>query len=175
MSEPPVDDQPFVPSGSPNPLPAGQALESDPAKWYYLKANYTDRNGKPAEGYASAVGQNAATSYWDYVVFNPGPSSPSGSTLQFQLEAPDDQGWSRWNIRDNAFNDGYRLSCKATGWLYRASAYDVKFRVVDHKMYCNYRWDGPVGSEYNEVWVSAGQYLGMNVPEFTCDLVEATD
>ena len=73
MSEPPVDDQPFVPSGPPNPLPAGQAFESDPGKWYYLKAHYTDRNGKPADGYASAVGVNPSTSFWDYVVFNPGP------------------------------------------------------------------------------------------------------
>ena len=103
-----------------------------------------------------------------------GRGAPSAATLKFQLEKPDDQGWSRWNIRDNAYNDGYRLSCKATGWLYRASAYDVKFRVVDHKMYCNYRWDGPVGTEYRDLLVSAGQYLGMALPEFTCDL-EATD
>lgn len=171
MSEPTVDDQPFVPSGSPNPLPAGKAFQSDPQKWYYLEAHYTNDNGDPVEGYASAVGQNAAESFWDYVIFNSG-GSPGGSALEFQLEEPDDQGWSRWNIRDNAFNSGYRLSCKATGWLYRASAYDVKFRIVDHKLYCNYRWDGPVGSRYQSFLVSSGQYLGMDLPEFTCELVE---
>ncbi len=86
------------------------------------------------EGYAYPVGGNAATSFWDYVVFR---KDLGKSALQFQIEKPDSDGWSRWNIRDDDSNSGYHLSCKATGWLYRASAYDVKFRIDNSKLYCS--------------------------------------
>lgn len=174
MSGPGLDAQPFVPSnsGGPNPLPAGEAFQADPDKWYYLKARYTDDDGNPAEGYAYPLGKNASESFWDNVVFSKG--GPGNSALRFKLHTPDDQGWSRWDIHDDDYNDGYYLSCRATGWLYRATGYDVKFRIVSGKMYCNYRWNGPVGSEYRHILVSPGRYLGMDLPDFTCELEAAS-
>ena len=164
---PSPNDQPLVPSGNPNPLPAGAAIVTDPESWYRLKANYINDSGRSVTGYAYPVGQNAATSFWDYVVFSEGPAG--SAALRFKLSAPDDQGWSTWDIHDDDWNAGYHLSCKATGWLYRASAYDVKFRIVDGKLYCSY-WGGPAGSAYRSFLVSAGQYLGMGLQAFTCEL-----
>ena len=165
---PSLDDQPFVPSDTPNPLPAGEAFHADPYKWYHLKVQYVDDNGKYVTGYAYPVGQNAAASFWDYVVLS--AEIPAGaSALKFKLVTLDDQGWQRWEIHDDACNSGYHLSCKATGWLYRASEYDVRFRIVDGKLYCSY-WSGPVGSTYRSFLVSNGQYIGMDLPEFTCEL-----
>lgn len=137
---PSPDDQPFVPSGNPNPLPAGEVFKTDPDRWYRLKVNYIDEYGNPVTGYAYPVGKNAADSYWNYVVLSAGPA---GSTaLQFKLHPPDNWGWSTWEIHNDPYNDGYHLSCKATGFLYRASAYDVRFQIVDSKLNCSY-WGGP--------------------------------
>lgn len=164
---PSSNDQPFVTSGQPGQLPAGKALETAPEKWYYLKANFVDDHGKAVTGYAYPVGQNAATSFWDYVVLSAG--GPGKSALKFKLDAPDSQGWQKWSIHDDDSNSNYHLSCKATGWLYRASEYDVKFRIIGGKLYCNY-WKGAVGSTYRSFLVSSGQYTGMDLPEFACQL-----
>ena len=167
---PSEDDAPFVPSGAPMPLPAGSAVATDPAVWYHLKATWTDDRGRTATGYAYPIGENASSSFWDYVCLFAGPAR--AGALRFKLSEPDDEGWSRWDIHDDAANDGYHLSCKATGWLYRASAYDVRFRIVDGHLYCNY-WSGPVGSDYRSFLISAGQYAGMDLPPFTCELEPA--
>jgi hypothetical protein len=163
---PSLDDKPLEFSGAPNRLPSGSALITDPNSWYRLRATYVNDSGKTVSGCAYPVGVNAATSFYDYVVFR----EASNGALQFKLSAPDKAGYSRWTIRDDDANSGYHLDCKATGWLHRASAYDTKFRIVDKKMYMNYRWSGPLGSEYRSFLVSSGQYLGANLPEFTCEL-----
>jgi hypothetical protein len=168
---PSLDDQPLVPSGQPNPLPSGELLKTDPTKWYLLKGHYTNDSGKPATSYAYPLGKNAATSFWDYVTLG---YSPDGcDPLQFQLipDNNDPSSWQFWKIRDNSCNAGYHLDCKATGWLYRASAYHTKFRIVDGKLYCSY-WSGPAGSEFRSTLVPPGQYIGMGLPVFTCELEE---
>ncbi|MEI7869375.1 MAG: hypothetical protein WCI11_15915 [Candidatus Methylumidiphilus sp.] len=163
---PSLDDQPLVTDSTPKPLPAGEALKNDPNKWYYLKVNFVDEYGKHVTGYAYPVGQNASTAFWEFVVLAAG--TRGNGALKFKVSL-DDQGWQRWDIHDDDCNRGYHLSCKATGWLYRASEYDVKFRIVDSKLYCSY-WNGPVGSTYRSFLVSAGQYAGMDLPAFTCEL-----
>jgi hypothetical protein len=164
---PSLDDQPFVPSDTPNPLPAGEPFKTDPDKWYFLKVDYVDDKGKSVTGYAYPIGQNPSTSFWDYVMLQAGP--PEKNALKFKLVPLDDQGWQRWEIRDDAYNSNYHLSCKATGWLYRSPMYDVRFRIVGGKLYCSY-WNGPVGSTYRSFLVSPGQYTGMSLPGFTCEL-----
>jgi hypothetical protein len=167
-SGPSLDDKPFVPSGPPNPRPAGEVVKTNAVSLYRLKANWVEENGKAATGYAYPVGQNAATSFWDYVVFGAEPAG--GAALQFYPGPPDGNGWCRWNIKDDDWNSGYHLDCKATGWLYRASLYDTKFQIVDGQLHCSY-WGGPAGSEYHSFLVSSGRYLGMgNIPKFTCEL-----
>jgi len=167
---PKMDDKPFVPSGGPDPLPAGEAFNADPTIVYRLKATWK-KNGKPVTGYAYSVGANPSDSFWDYVVFQEG--SAAGKALKFYLSPPDEYGWCRWNIKDDDWNSGYHLDCKATGYLYRASLYDTKFRIVDRQLFCSYSstWGGaPVGSEYAFVLVSPGEYLGTGLPTFTCEL-----
>lgn len=164
---PSLDDKPFVASGPPKPLPAGEAFKSDPNSVYRLKATWIDQSGNSATGYAYPMGQNATASFWDYVVFR---ALDGTGVLKFYLSPPDQDGYSRWNIVDDASNKGYHLDCKATGWLYRASLYNTKFQIVGDHLHCNY-WDGPAGSTYRSVFVSAGEYLGMgNLPKFTCEL-----
>jgi hypothetical protein len=168
---PSLDDQPLVPSGKPNEMPAGVLFKTEPNKWYLLKAHYTDKNGKPASGYAFPLGSSPPLSFWDYVVFG---SSPDGcEPLQFQPvpDNNDPKAWEFWRIRDNKCNAGYHMDCKATGWLYRGSNYDTKFRIVDGKLYCSY-WGGPAGSQFRAGLVPDGQYLGMGLPVFTCELEE---
>jgi hypothetical protein len=165
---PSLDDQPLVPTSAPYDRPAGEMFKIAAVAVYHLKARWTNEEGKVVDGYAYPVGQNAATSFWDYVIFNEGASA-GGSALKFYLSPPDKDGWSRWNIQDDPFNSGYHLDCKATGWLYRASLYDTKFQIVNNEMHCSY-WKGPAGSEYRSFLVSAGRYLGMDLPKFTCQL-----
>lgn len=164
---PSPDDQPFKITGEPRALPAGNVVETNPNKWYYLKVHYVNDQGKAVTGYAYPVGANAAESFWDYVVLSAG--GPGNSALKFNVSTSDNDGWQKWIIKDDASNSGYHLSCKATGWLYRATAYDVRFKIVDSKLYCNY-WGGPVGSTYRSFLVSSGQYTGMDLPAFTCEL-----
>lgn len=164
---PSTDDHPIVINNKTNPLPAGKTTETDSEKWHYLKVNFIDDRGKPVTGYAYPVGENASTSFWDYVVLSAGNSG--NGALKFKAVTLDDQGWQKWIIKDDVSNSDYHLSCKATGWLYRASVYDVRFRIVDGKLYCNY-WSGPVGSVYRSFLVSSGQYTGMELPAFTCEL-----
>jgi hypothetical protein len=168
---PSADDKPLLPIDNTevNLLPDGTPLITDPNSWYRLKATYIDKNGKPATGYAYPLAANASTSFWDYMVL--GSSSGTCPPLEFKLDSPDDSGYQRWNIRDNDCNDGYHLDCKATGWLYRASAYDTKFRIVDKKLYMNYRWKTAVGSEWRDGFgETKGQYVGADLPEITCEL-----
>lgn len=169
---PSLDDQPLVTNNKPNPLPVGKALETDPDEWYHLRVSYVDDQGRAVTGYAYPVGRNATDSFWDYVILSAG--NPSIRALKFKAVTLDDQGWQKWIIKDDDSNSGYHLSCKATGWLYRASAYDVRFRIVDGRLYCNY-WSGPVGSTYRSFLVSSGQYMGMDLPAFTCELELAKD
>lgn len=168
VAGPSADDRPFVPIGDPLDLPDGVVIDSDPTKWYRLKANYVDDHGKVVSGYAYPVGTNASDSFWDYIVMAAGPAA--ASALRFKVETPDDKGWSRWKIHDDSRNEGYHMSCKATGWLYRATGYDVRFKIVGEQLFCNY-WSGPVGSEYRSFLVSSGNYLGMELPPLTaCEL-----
>jgi|GEM_PF-3995109 len=167
---PSLDDQPLIPTSVPQPRPSGEAFRTTAVTVYRLKAQWINEKGVTVEGYAYPLAQNAAESFWDYVVFNEGRAG--ASALKFYLSPPDKDGWSRWNIQDDAYNSGYHLDCKATGWLYRASLYDTKFQIVNNQLYCSY-WKGPAGSEYRSAFVSAGRYLGMDLPAFTCTLESA--
>jgi hypothetical protein len=91
-----------------------------------------------------------------------GPYEPA----KFKLH-PRDDGWADWEI-----DDGNYLSVKATGWVYRSSAYRTGWHVIDGKLYNNY-WDGPVGYQYRYLNVTTAYYMGMDLPEFTCELVPA--
>lgn len=165
---PSPDDQPLsINKLHVNSLPAGITAEVDEDKWYHLKVKFVNDNGVEVSGYAYPVGVNASTSFWDYVILIAG--NPGKGALKFKAITLDDEGWQKWIIKDDASNSDYHLSCKATGWLYRASAYDVRFRIVDNLLYCNY-WNGPVGSTYRSFLVSAGQYAGMDLPPFNCEL-----
>jgi hypothetical protein len=166
IPDPSETDQPLDTSGAAGAIPAGMVAKADPEAWYRLKVTYEDEDGTRKNGYLHPVGANAATSFWDYVMLGHGTSLCGA--LQFKL-VPDGDGWARWEIRDDDCNSGYHLECKATGWLYRASAYDTKFQIVDGKLYCSY-WDGPVGSDYRYKLVPAGRYAGMDLPAFSCEL-----
>ncbi len=167
--EPSADDKPIETSGKPNALPAGKVIKTDPNSWYYLKGTYVDDNGKAQTGYAYPVGQNAATSFWDYVVYQPGLYQ---GALQFSPQ-PAEGGWYFWKIKDDASNSGYHLDCKATGFLYRTNLYNTWWQIVDGKLYCSYWTAGvPVGSTYYSFLVSAGQYLAMGLPVSTVELVQ---
>jgi hypothetical protein len=171
LIQPSADDKPLIGSGKPNALPTGTAVKTDPSKWYYLKANYTDGDGNPQTGYARPVGKNASTSFWDYVVLVPG--GPASNALRFSPQ-PADGGWSFWKIHDDDYNDGYHLDCKATGFPYRTNLYDTWWQIVDGKLYCSYWTTGvPCGAAGYSVWVPKGVYIGMGLTVFTCELVEA--
>ena len=158
---PSPNDQPFVASGSPNPLPSGTVFKSDPNTWYNLKVTYTNDSGNTVVGYARSIGSNPSTSFWDYMEL--ADTTPAGAA-KFKLH-PRNDGWAEWEI-----NDGNRLSVKRTGWVYRSSAYHTGWAVVDGKLYNDY-WDGPVGYEHHRVLVSDAYYMGMEKPVFTCELV----
>jgi hypothetical protein len=164
---PSLDDKPLVPTSAPYGRPAGEAYNTAAVAVFRLKAQWKNEKGTLVEGYAYPIGQNAAESFWDYVVLSEGPAG--GSALKFYLSPPDKDGWSRWNIQDDSWNSGYHLDCKATGWLYRASLYDTKFQIVNDQLFCSY-WKGPAGSDYRSTFVSAGRYIGMGLPAFTCKL-----
>ncbi|MGB9364510.1 MAG: hypothetical protein WCE79_00710 [Xanthobacteraceae bacterium] len=166
--KPSADDGPIVAGDKPNPLPAGKIIKTDPTKWYYLKVNYTDNKGNPAVDYACPVAKNAATSFWDYVVLGGGTAR-----LRFQPQ-PADAGWYHWRIHDDDYNAGYHLDCKATGFPYRTNLYNTWWQIVDSRLYCSYWTTGvPCGSAYYSFFVPAGEYIGMGLTPFTCELVEA--
>ena len=160
-ADPSPNDQPFVASGSPNPLPSGTVVKSDPNTWYNLKATYTNTSGNTVVGYARSIGSNPSTSFWDYMEL--ADTTPAGAA-KFKLH-PRNDGWAEWEI-----NDGNRLSVKATGWVYRSSAYHTGWQVVDGKLYNDY-WAGPVGYAHRRILVSDAYYMGMDLPVFTCELV----
>jgi hypothetical protein len=156
-------------------LPAGKVIQTDPTKWYYLKANYIDgQTGKPAVGYACSVGPNAGYSFWDYVMFYPGPAAPGGYFIRIQPR-PADAGWYFFAIHDDDRNAGYHLDCKATGFLYRTSSYNTWWQIVDGKLYCSYWTVGvAAGSAYYSAMVSPGNYVGMGFsPAATFEFEEA--
>ncbi|MBB5055650.1 hypothetical protein HDF16_000319 [Granulicella aggregans] len=167
LEGPSIDDQPFIPTSAPLPRPAGEEQKTTAVAMYYLQAEWKDDKGNLVSGYTYPVGVNASTSFWDYVVFVKG--GPGSNALKFYLGPPDKDGWSTWHIKDDDSNSSYHLDCKATGWLYRGDHYGTKFQIVDNHLHCSY-WNGPAGSEYRSTLVSAGQYLGMDLPAFTCSL-----
>lgn len=168
VAGPSVDDQPIAISGNPLTPPDGIVVDLDTTQWYRLKAKFVDDHGNVVSGYAYPVGTNPSDSFWDYISMVAGPAYQGA--LKFKVEQPDDQGWSRWTIHDDSRNEGYYMSCKATGWLYRATGYDVKFKIVGDQLFCNY-WGGPVGSIFRSFLVSAGNYLGMGLPPLTaCEM-----
>jgi hypothetical protein len=162
--KPDANDQPFVPSGQPNQLP-GEVFKADANTWYHLAVHYTDRSGKPASSYIYPLGQNPATSFWDYMAFN----SPDGlKPAKFKIHPPKANGFSEWELDDGNF-----LCLKATGYMYRASAYRVGWALSKGHLYTDYRWDGPTGYKYDDVLVPSAYYIGMDLPAFTCELVPA--
>lgn len=163
---PAKDDSPFIPTGKPNQLPAGEAFKADPNVWYQLKVLYTDRNGKSASSFIYPLGKNPATSFWDYMAFN----SPDGlPPAKFKVHPPKDNGFSEWEL-----DDGNYLCLKATGWVYRASLYRIGWAVLDGHLFNDY-WGGPTGYQYDDVLVPKAYYIGMKLPVFICKLISAAD
>lgn len=172
MSEqqPPLtpDDQPFVPTGEPNPLPAGAAFEADPNIWYHLQVHYKDKKGNPVVGLMYPQGKNPSTSFWDYQVL--GGSADGLPPTKIKVHPPDQNGWSHWEL-----NDGNWLSIKATGWIYRSSAYPIGWKLIENNLYNTY-WAGEAGSQWRDSFgETSGYYMGMDLPVFTCELIPATD
>ncbi|WP_158945996.1 hypothetical protein [Granulicella sp. S190] len=163
---PSLDDQPFVPSGTPNQVPS-EVFEADANVWYHLAVNYVDKEGKPASSFFYPLAANASTSFWDYMAFN----STSGlKPSKFKVH-PAKGGYSEWEI-----DDGNYLCLKATGWAYRSSEYRIGWAIVNGHLYSNY-WRGPVGYRYDGDSIIApvprAYYIGMDLPAFTCELVPA--
>jgi hypothetical protein len=163
---PSPDDQAFVPSSEPNPVPAGVAFKADPDKWYYLRITYQDDTGKTVTGRAYKIGPNPSTSFWDYMAVSQYDSE--GAKFKLHQLHPYKDGWDKWEI-----DDGNWLSVKATGWIYRSSEYPLGWKIVDGKLYNTY-WSGAAGCQHNRFFVSDAYYMGQGLlPEFTCELVEA--
>lgn len=158
-----ADDRPFAATGKPNPLPEGKVFKADPNTWYNLKVQFTDETGSPAVGYFAKIGDNPSTSFWDYICLG------AGAGCKFKVHQPDAIGWSNWEI-----DDGNWLSVKATGWVYRSSAYAIGWQIVGNNLYNSY-WSGIVGYEHRRILVSEAYYVGMDLPPFTCELVPAGD
>lgn len=171
-SQDPADHGPLRASGTPNPLPAGLAATADPNKWYYLRAGYAWESGQRAIGWFHSVDPRhpvgSGRPYGDYVCLNEGKFMDS--ILQFRIEPPDECGYSRWVIRDDTAD--LHLDCKATGWLYVASLYNTRFRIVDRQMFMNYRWTNPLGQQRRTFMVSDAFYVGADLPPFECELEE---
>lgn len=167
MSDSPSpDDQAFVASGAPNPAPAGEAFEVDPEAWYNLRVMFVTKEGATVAGYASYVSRDFRMPFWDYMSL--WPESVAEDISMFKLH-PRSDGWAHWEI-----DDGNYLSLKATGWVYRSSAYPLGWRISDGRLYNDY-WNGPVGYRYESGggFAAEAYYMGMRLPEFTCELVPA--
>jgi hypothetical protein len=97
---------------------------------------------------------------------------PGPGAAKFKFRESQD-GWDVLEI-----DDGYKMSVKATGWLYRASAYNTGWKIIGGKLY-NHYWDGPVGVAWRG-GVSGGSApdrysMGMDLTEVTnCVWVPAT-
>ena len=163
IQSPAANDQPFIPSGQPNQLP-GEAFKADSNIWYHLSVNYIDIKGNPASSFFYPLGANPSTSFWDYMAFN----SPDGlKPAKFKVHPPKANGFSEWEI-----DDGNYMCLKATGYVYRASAYRIGWAIFKDNLYSDY-WGGPTGYKYDDKAVPAAYYIGMDLPKFTCKLIPA--
>jgi len=159
---PSIDDVGVVPSAEPLPLVLGEVFKADPNLWYNLRVTYTLRgdDNKKATGFLTPLAQNAATSFYEYMVLDSG-----WPATKFKILKPDPIGWSIWELENGEF-----LSLKATGWLYRSSAYPLGFQIVDNRLYNNYR-GGTAGSAWKNGLVPSQYYTGVGCDEFICELV----
>jgi hypothetical protein len=161
---PSSNDQPFVPSGMPNKLPAGAVFKPAANTWYNLRVTYTDTSRNTVNGYLYPLGANPSTMFWDYMAFISLDGLPPAKFMLHELE----DGWAEWEL-----DNGDYLSVKATGYVYRASAYRIGWQVIDSKLYNNY-WPGPAGYKWDSsTFVPGDYYVGMELPVFTCELVPA--
>jgi len=164
-SGPSADDQPFVPTGSPKPVRAGSVSIPDD-RWYNLKFNYYDTDGKIQSGYAYYVGRDATWQYWDYI----SATQSNGPVARFRKVPIEGKG-NRVHLKTD---DGYFLSCRAWPryWLYRSSAYPIGWEIVEGKLYTDYH-DGAVGAEYQGVIVPEAYYMrvGSTPALFNCEWV----
>jgi hypothetical protein len=103
---PSKDDKPFEPKGGPLPPRSGsQALPEN--KWYYLKLQYVDDNGKVQDSFAYFVGNQASWSFWDYISATPS----NGDKAKFKNVSSDG------NRMQLQLQDGNYLSCRASGFI----------------------------------------------------------
>jgi hypothetical protein len=142
---------------------------SEPGVWYNLRVTYKDEDGNTRTGYLGPVGQNAATSFWDYMRVDGGQS-------KFKLHQTED-GWAYWEI-----DDGNWLSLKATGWAYRSlESNRIEWKIVDGKLYNRYwasDWQShPLGAARSSFLVSDAYYAGVDLGDdkvlTDCELVLA--
>jgi len=166
-----ADDEPFVPTGEPRPLPAGEAFKADPNTWYHLKVHYKDDKGNPVVGLMYPLNNSFPPSFWDYQVLSgliPAVVKPS----KVKVHPPDSTGWSKWEL-----DDGNWLSIKATGWIYRSSAYPIGWQIMKdaggNSRLCNNYWAGEAGYDWKGGTAPDACYMGMKRSPFTCELVPA--
>jgi hypothetical protein len=162
-----ADDGPFVPTGEPNPLPAGEAFEADANTRYNLMVNYkTWQDGSPTSGLMYPMAPNAWHPYWDYMTL--GSSQGGSPAAKFKVEPwGDGTPWQRWTLENGNF-----LSLKATGWVYESSAYPIAWKIVGGYLYNSY-WGGQVGYSFRSGLEPNAYYVGMGLTPFTCELVPA--
>lgn len=154
---------PFVPSGEPRPFPAGKVFKVEADTWYNLQATYKDNDGNTVTELMYPVSTNAATTYWDYQTLG---FSPMGAPpTKFKMWG--DSAPYQWLLDNGDF-----LSIKDSGWIYRSSAYPLKWQIVDGYLYNNY-WQGQAGYEYEDGMEAGAYYMGMGLTPFTCELVPA--
>lgn len=160
MSE---SDGPLAATGAPRTLPSiGGAFPV--GKWFWLKMTYKDERGNTVVGFADRVGANAATSFWDYVCIRRG--TPGASSLKFKVDGEKD-GWPVLRL-----SDGNVLSVKATGWVYRSSAYPIGWSLDGNQLVCTY-WGGPLGVDHHRFLVSDAWYLGFDLPPVQVEVMPA--
>ncbi len=92
-SGPSADDAPFVPTGDAKTVPAG-AIGIPQKGWHRLKMTFTNDKGQSLTGFAYSVGQNASTSFWDYMAVN-----KFQSTTKFKFKKSK-SGWDVLEIDD---------------------------------------------------------------------------
>ena len=162
---PSADDKPFEPSGEPNPLPAGEVFKADADTWYNLNVHYKNRSGNIITGLMYPLASNPATSFYEYQVL--GDSTDGAGPSKFKLEPVQGSDWDVWRL-----DNGNIMSLKATGWVYRSSAYPIGWKIVNGQLFNSY-WGGPVGSVWRQAWVPDCIYMGMGLDVITCELVAA--
>jgi hypothetical protein len=155
-----ADDKPFESSGESKPFPTGKIFEADLDTWYNLKAHYTDYNGNPTSGLMYPLAPNPSTTYWDYMTLGFSPMDLPPAKIKLKYE-------HFWEL-----DDGNYLSIKATGWVYRSSAYPIPWKIIDNYLYNGY-WEGKAGYSYRSGLEPNAYYIGMGLTPFTCELVPA--